>query len=93
MFGLSLGASTGEPLLQSHLPLAKELMKTCYAMYTATASGLAAELSDFDTAGNVKPSPSGYLASGLLRPETVESLFILHRVTGDDTYREWGWKM
>lgn len=29
----------------------------------------------------------------LLRPETVESLFILWRVTGDPRYREWGWQI
>ncbi|KAJ2781123.1 hypothetical protein H4R18_003065 [Coemansia javaensis] len=27
----------------------------------------------------------------ILRPETIESLFVLHRVTGDPVYREWGW--
>ena len=27
----------------------------------------------------------------LLRPETVESLFVLHQVTGDPQYQEWGW--
>lgn len=30
-------------------------------------------------------------AHNLLRPETVESLFVLWRVTGDPTYRAWGW--
>ena len=29
----------------------------------------------------------------LLRPETVESLLILHRVTGDKKYQEYGWKI
>lgn len=29
----------------------------------------------------------------LLRPETVESLFILSRVTGDEKYTEWGWQI
>ncbi len=29
----------------------------------------------------------------LLRPEAVESLFVLWRVTGDARYREWGWHM
>lgn len=29
----------------------------------------------------------------LLRPETVESLFILYRITGKQIYREWGWKI
>jgi hypothetical protein len=28
-----------------------------------------------------------------LRPETAESLFVLHHVTGNPVYREWGWKI
>ena len=33
------------------------------------------------------------IPSYLLRPETVESIFVMYRVTGDDKYREWGWKI
>ncbi len=29
----------------------------------------------------------------LQRPETVESLFYLWRITGDEQYRHWGWEM
>ncbi|KAL4781866.1 glycoside hydrolase [Aspergillus varians] len=29
----------------------------------------------------------------LQRPETVESLFYMYRITGDETYRHWGWEM
>ncbi len=28
-----------------------------------------------------------------LRPETVESLFILNKLTGDPIYRTWGWEI
>ena len=31
--------------------------------------------------------------SCLLRPETVESYFILWRLTKDPKYREWGWEV
>lgn len=37
----------------------------------------------------IKPADS----HNLQRPETVESLFYLWRITGDDIYREWGWEM
>lgn len=30
-------------------------------------------------------------AHNLLRPETVESLFVLWRVTGKSHYRDWSW--
>ncbi|KAK1024843.1 mannosyl-oligosaccharide alpha-1,2-mannosidase, partial [Friedmanniomyces endolithicus] len=32
-------------------------------------------------------------AHNLQRPETVESLFYMWRITGDTKYRDWGWKM
>lgn len=38
---------------------------------------------------NIKPAD----AHNLQRPETVESLFYMWRITGDETYREWGWEM
>ncbi|KAJ2771841.1 hypothetical protein IWQ57_002027 [Coemansia nantahalensis] len=31
--------------------------------------------------------------SYILRPETVESLMILYRITGDATYKDWGWQI
>lgn len=37
----------------------------------------------------VKPAD----AHNLQRPETVESLFYMWRITGDELYREWGWEM
>ncbi|KAL8989228.1 MAG: hypothetical protein Q9177_001847 [Variospora cf. flavescens] len=35
----------------------------------------------------------GQDAHNLQRPETVETLFYMWRITGDDMYREWGWEM
>ncbi|KAG1093741.1 hypothetical protein G6F42_018894 [Rhizopus arrhizus] len=29
----------------------------------------------------------------LLRPETLESLFVLYRITGDPRYQEYGWEI
>ena len=34
-----------------------------------------------------------YDVHNLQRPETVESLFYMYRITGDELYREWGWEM
>ncbi|KAJ1932913.1 hypothetical protein GGF37_006901, partial [Kickxella alabastrina] len=31
--------------------------------------------------------------SYILRPETVESLMIMYRITGDKIYKEWGWQI
>ena len=38
-------------------------------------------------------SPQPNDRHNLLRPETVESLFILYRITRDEQYREWGWRI
>ncbi|KAL8967193.1 MAG: hypothetical protein Q9183_003031 [Haloplaca sp. 2 TL-2023] len=35
----------------------------------------------------------GQDAHNLQRPETVETLFYMWRITGDEKYREWGWEM
>jgi len=37
----------------------------------------------------VKPND----AHNLLRPETVESLWYLHQITGDKKYQDWGWEI
>ena len=44
---------------------------------------------DFRFYSNVKLSCRYYI----LRPETVESYFLMWRLTKDPKYREWGWEM
>ncbi|KAF2178591.1 glycoside hydrolase family 47 protein [Zopfia rhizophila CBS 207.26] len=48
-----------------------------------------AEDADWKTDYIIKPADS----HNLQRPETVESLFYMWRITGDEIYREWGWEM
>ncbi|KAF2263624.1 seven-hairpin glycosidase [Lojkania enalia] len=48
-----------------------------------------AEDADWKTDFIIKPADS----HNLQRPETVESLFYMWRITGDEIYREWGWQM
>ncbi|KAI9286202.1 glycoside hydrolase [Umbelopsis sp. AD052] len=80
--------------------LGEELTRTCYEMYNSTATGLASEIVYFNMQSEnlqdaslqdiiIKPRDTHCL----LRPETVESLFLLWRITGDEMYREWGWKI
>lgn len=150
---IALGATGGIPLAEAkkssewgqrqeeEMLLARELMKTCWATYLATATGLAAEITYFnvddpprmekdvyphstwagssDSSNEVPPKsedlplfseslyPLEDLNSGwrndinihsgdrhnLQRPETVESLLYMYRITGDETYRHWGWEM
>lgn len=54
------------------------------------SSGLAAEYSDFGSNGLVPGLSVDYY---LLRPETVETLFYLYRITADDKYRTYAWNI
>ncbi|KAL3663041.1 hypothetical protein V7S43_011982 [Phytophthora oleae] len=94
---LALGYFHGMPT--SHLELAKELTETCVQMYLQSKSGLAPEKTQFTA--QLDPSNANQDARpelstppdqdyNILRPETVESLMILYRVTGEETYREYG---
>ncbi|KAF8554343.1 glycoside hydrolase family 47 protein [Imleria badia] len=83
-----------------------ELVKTCMTTHD-TQTGLSAEIVHFRTPGDnvddwsgrtdwyIKGSKPGTVPSldarYILRPETVESLFLAFRLTGDTLYRDQGW--
>ncbi|CAI5723676.1 unnamed protein product [Peronospora destructor] len=69
-----------------HLELAEKLMETCYQFYHRQVTGLSPDRVGFPTMHAIS---SNYI----LRPETVESLFYLYRVTKNPKYREYGWKI
>eukprot|EP01080_Neovahlkampfia_damariscottae_P004250 gene4250-7587_t len=76
---------------ESDLFLAEELANTCYTLYQRSSTGIGPEVvffdDDFQEDYHVKSSIY------LLRPELVESLFILYRITGNITYCDMGWKI
>lgn len=90
-----------------HMELAKQLMRTCYEFYARQPTGLAPEIVQFRMDGSAAAAATAGVSSdahpaftidarathSLLRPETVESLFVMWRVTGDPLYREWGWQI
>jgi len=90
--------------LRETLELAEELMETCYQLYNSTPTGLGPEIAHFETAELGKPSKGQPTkdadifikhadAHYILRPEVVESLFLLHRATGHQKYRDYGWRI
>jgi mannosyl-oligosaccharide alpha-1,2-mannosidase len=89
---LALGTMHGGELdaaeLASHKRLAVELTETCYMLYSEAPAGLAPDSIHFDASG-YRVTAGKYS----LRPETVESLFLMWRATHNQTYREWGWKI
>jgi mannosyl-oligosaccharide alpha-1,2-mannosidase len=91
-----------------NLKLAEDLAKTCFEMYSVTSTGLAPEIAYFHTQEFSEQGHDGgnktseYIHDiiirpadrhNLLRPETVESFFVLYRITEDIKYREWGWQI
>ncbi len=85
---------------EQDLKLAKSITKTCYELYAQTESGLAPEIVVFNTNPNDKKADltKDFIIKyndrhNLQRPETVESLFYLWRITKDPIYREWGWNI
>ena len=69
----------------------KALTYTCYQMYARMPTGISPEYIQFRKDNDFE---SGRGAPHyLLRPETVESFFVLYHLTGDPVYREWGWEV
>ena len=75
----------------------------CFGRYASTPTGIGAEIVIFDRKKkrNIEGQQGvetyteiyNKVPTYLLRPETIESFFILHHLTGDPTYREWGWEI
>ncbi|KAK8309468.1 hypothetical protein V6Z12_D02G126800 [Gossypium hirsutum] len=87
---LALGSSGyGPDEAKKFLSLAEELAWTCYSFYQSTPTKLAGENYFFNPGQDMTVGTSW----NILRPETVESLFYLWRLTGNKTYQEWGWNI
>ncbi|CAN0173335.1 unnamed protein product, partial [Ectocarpus fasciculatus] len=92
---LALGAMTspdsGKAARDLRTGKASALAYTCYQMYLHTATGLSPEVVEFNGAGDMRARDQARFY--ILRPETLESFFVLHQLTGDPVYREWGWEI
>ena len=86
---LALGAA-GD-VAQRYLALAADLTHTCVALYDAMPTGLSPESVIFRPGNDFTVASRG--AHNLHRPETVESLFYLWRRTGEQRWRDAGWRI
>ena len=85
----ALGSVTGaSSTSERDLALGRELTRTCRASYAHQASGFGPEKFRFSPS---RIEPDGSSRYYILRPEYVESLFYLWRITKEKKYREWGW--
>ena len=74
----------------AHQAVGADLTSSCHQSYLRTATGIGPETFEFHgSAEFVVPDRSRYY---ILRPETVESYFVLWRTTKDPKYREWAWE-
>lgn len=67
------------------------LAYTCYQMYVRNPTGLSPETIEFNGVADMRVRDRARFYA--LRPETLESFFVLHQLTGDPVYREWGWEL
>lgn len=90
MLGLG-GFYLGEPYRRRHMSMARAITRTCHESYVRSATKLGPETFRFNEqleAEGLEPE-AGYF----LRPEVVESYFVMWRLTHDSVYREWGWEV
>ncbi|KAF9109915.1 mannosyl-oligosaccharide alpha-1,2-mannosidase [Mortierella sp. AM989] len=93
-------------LEEEDFKMGEELTEACYEMYNQTETGLAPEIvywvqdeQQIIGRNEIEHTPgSDFIINNRdghnwLRPETVESLFYMWRFTGDEKYREWGWRI
>jgi mannosyl-oligosaccharide alpha-1,2-mannosidase len=78
-------ADSGRP--KEFAKIGAELTKTCYEMWAFQNTGLAPESVEFVEGNDFTNGPGQFL----LRPETLESLFYMWRLTHEEKYRDWAW--
>ncbi|KAF2074516.1 hypothetical protein CYY_004184 [Polysphondylium violaceum] len=92
MFALGAAAQVSKDATQNekYMEVGKKITETCYKSYEMSPTGLGPEKFRVDEKGRVA---FGGSPEYKLRPETVESLFVLYRLTGDALYQEWAWNI
>lgn len=92
---------------EAELDFAKKLLKTCWAIHTSQPTGLSPiEVSilvrerataeaekEIPLATNREISAVVGAKAHHQAPATLESLYYLFTITGDETYRKWGWDL
>lgn len=89
MFALGLIRNCSDHRARDLL-MASRLTETCYSLYAENlVTGLAPDVVVFSQDGRMEVRSPKFI----LRPETIESLFYMWRLTKNETYREWGWNI
>jgi len=88
----ALGAQTqADDKTNHYMQLAEDLTNTCHESYDRSDTKLGPESFRFMDGLDAKALKQGEKYY-ILRPEVIESYFILWRFTHDPKYRQWGWE-
>jgi len=70
-------------------------LETCYQMYAQMATGLSPEITHFNTYEGAKQDLYVKDADkhNLLRPETIETLYYMYKITNKKKYQDYGWEI
>ena len=85
------GHHLDEPYKKRHFQLGRDLTYTCHESYDRTKTKLGPEAFRFSSGIEAKALKSAEKYY-ILRPEVIESYFVLWRLTHDPRYRQWGWE-
>jgi mannosyl-oligosaccharide alpha-1,2-mannosidase len=89
---IGLGAQTlKNDLSERYMGIAEAITNTCHESYDRTPTKLGPEAFRFTEAIEAKALKSSEKYY-ILRPEVIESYFIMWRLTKDQKYRDWGWE-
>uniref|UniRef100_A0A6B2L3X4 alpha-1,2-Mannosidase n=1 Tax=Arcella intermedia TaxID=1963864 RepID=A0A6B2L3X4_9EUKA len=91
MLGLGSLYIEDENTKQNHLRVAEGLARFCWEMYNKTATGLSPEAVPVNFNGEEIQIVTTNNVEWIMRPEAVETWFILWRITKKQKYRDWGW--
>ena len=91
LLALGVAHRPDAPTAARDMQTAREVLSTCVRLYTMQATGVAAEYARFNQSSGCNMYNGA--KHNLLRPETVESLMIMWRVTKDEQYRQQGWEI
>lgn len=72
---------------------ASDLLETCISIYDKQRTGLGPDSVDFDVEGGGAMINTEGQAFHILRPEVMESLFYMWRLTRNESYRMAAWRM
>lgn len=91
--------------IKKHVEIGEKLARGCAYAYSAFPTGLMPEVTYMDSCPSLDPcdpdptstsSPVGFQPRDkryILRPEAIESIFYLYRITGNPEFRDIAWEM